>query len=784
MDTKIYLIVVFSLGVWGCSGGGGDGELDAGSGPDSSVGSGEGEACDDANPCRSSFECVTGECVIPGAACASDPDCQGDSYCCIEDCLPAGTTDGFCISYGDGPRGDTNDECLGDIAVGIFQADTQCEWVGPPQGDAFPEHVQVLSTPMVAELIDGYNDSAEIAVMTYNYTDGGSQSAIGSDPAYYGVLRILDGQSCEQLATLDDPANRMIGATPPAIADLNGGGPEIVVQRANSGLVAFTWTGAEWETLWVATGSDIDGAYRWDGPAIHDLNDDGLPEVISAGEVFDGVSGARLNPGQNMTGDSVGSFSILADLNGDNTIELVADDVYSWNAMTNRWELLGPGVDAGLQFAVADFGTPGATPADFDGSALDGIAEIVSAGGNQVQMATIEGQVILSSTSGILGGGPPTIGDFDNDGFPEIATAGGNFYRVLDLDCEHPGNGCEGGFVRWSRTSQDLSSRRTGSSIFDFDGDGQAEAVYADECFSRIYDGNNGDVLYSSFRTSCTWLENPVIADPDRDENTEIIIGSNSNCGISCPAIDPIHPGTTCEDAADCLSGVCDEGLCRCAGPGDCDDGYDCVGPLATSAGAGDVCRAAHPPGVGSTGVRVLRDRLDRWASSRPLWNQHAYSVTNINDDLTTPSTSAWEANQSVAGLNNFRQNTQGAAAAGDLPDITGSIDPHSACISSGNSAQLSATVCNRGKRAVGAAMPATFYAGSVAPENVVCVSYTSGAVPVGGCLEVTCDIGDSVEGEIVLVVNDDGEGGRATVECIDDNNTDRAEIDACVVID
>jgi hypothetical protein len=27
--------------------------------------------------------------------------------------------------------------------------------------------------------------------------------------------------------------------------------------------------------------------------------------------------------------------------------------------------------------------------------------------------------------------------------------------------------------------------------------------------------------------------------------------------------------------------------------------------------------------------VRVLRDRLDRWASSRSLWNQHAYNITN-----------------------------------------------------------------------------------------------------------------------------------------------------------
>ena len=30
----------------------------------------------------------------------------------------------------------------------------------------------------------------------------------------------------------------------------------------------------------------------------------------------------------------------------------------------------------------------------------------------------------------------------------------------------------------------------------------------------------------------------------------------------------------------------------------------------------------------------MLRDQLDRWASSRNLWNQHAYSITNVDDDF------------------------------------------------------------------------------------------------------------------------------------------------------
>jgi hypothetical protein len=46
-----------------------------------------------------------------------------------------------------------------------------------------------------------------------------------------------------------------------------------------------------------------------------------------------------------------------------------------------------------------------------------------------------------------------------------------------------------------SSQTQDCSSAFTGSSVFDFDGNGKAEVVYADEQYMRIYDGTTGDVL-------------------------------------------------------------------------------------------------------------------------------------------------------------------------------------------------------------------------------------------------------------------------------------------------
>ena len=74
-------------------------------------------------------------------------------------------------------------------------------------------------------------------------------------------------------------------------------------------------------------------------------------------------------------------------------------------------------------------------------------------------------------------GGPPTIADMDGDGVPEIGVAGQVYYTVFNRD----------GSVRWKSAIRDRSSNSTGSTVFDFDGDGSVEVVYRDELFLRVY---------------------------------------------------------------------------------------------------------------------------------------------------------------------------------------------------------------------------------------------------------------------------------------------------------
>jgi hypothetical protein len=484
---------------------------------------------------------------------------------------------------------------------------------------------------------------------------------------------------------------------------------------------------------------------------------------------------------------STGYIPVVADVDNDAAPELVtASQLYRWDTATTEWVADGPPLGgANGRVAVADLGTFTANAANDNRGALDGIAEIVTVNAGVLHAYTNGGRSIFSgniqgATPG--NGGAPTIADFDGDGRAEMASAGGTAYTVFDMDCIAGGTAqtCASGRtdgILWFQPSQDLSSNVTGSSVFDFEGDGRAEVVYADECFTRVYDGTSGQVMYSRFRRSCTWYENPIIADVDADFNAEIVVPSNTNCNVVCPALDPIFDGVKCLDDSDCPGAtVCGRempgdtlGRCRCTIDADCGgDGFVCRDPIAGASTAGKVCRAENPGGGTAFGVRVLADQVDRWVNTRTIWNQHAYSVTNIGEDGRVPRTSQWLRNWTQMGLNNFRQNVPGdGLGVGLSPDLT-IRDATVECISGG--ARVSVEVCNRGTEPVARGLPVSVYGGNP-PGALGCTAMTTLNLAPGLCQRVSCDW--PAAGSVgTIVVDDDGTGQSQNLECREDNNS------------
>jgi len=679
-----------------------------------------------------------------------------------------------------------------------FSPALQCSWTGPPAGDSHASHKNVLGTPTVVDFdFDGDPKvhQPSIVFVSYDGEDGGGEAS-RCDSGYHGVIRVIDGATCKQQFNVDMAQVR--ASSPVALADVNlDGRADIVAARCGGGLVAFGYdtTTKAFKLLWTSSPSDTGATVgMWDGPSIYDLDNDGKPEILMGGTVWSNT-GTLIDGALGLLSYSSGFIPVAADLDGNGTVELV-NGVSVWSWQSSKWTLVKSTTLAPGQVAVADFGTFGADPSKDDRGTLDGIAEIAVVSTGTVRIQTADGRVVFGPvTIPAAGtGGPPTVGDFDKDGRAEVAAAASDSYSVFDPDCtgtpvKATCDSLSTTGILWSQVSQDHSSNVTGSSIFDFEGDGAAEAVYADECFTRVYDGKTGEVLYSQWRTSCTWYENPIVADVDGDFNSELVVPSNTNCGIdtTCVAnpnhpkhpttgktLDPLFKGLRCKTALDCPGGTCDSGFCRCTADGDCGGGGFVCGPAVSGTpGTGQVCRAAFGGDV--SGIRVYRDVLDRWVSSRMIWNQHAYSVTHINDDGTVPKTSAWKQNWKQQGLNNFRQNVQGDLDPTSTPDLTAKKQTQLSCDSEGNML-LELQLCNRGTQPVGAGVPVTFYKGPPTSGDVICTAKSAAQIDPGKCEPVSCLWSGAPVGsptDVYGVADDDGTGkGGTTTECEEGNNT------------
>jgi len=704
----------------GGSGGGqgGSGGGEGGEGGGIFTGCASGIVCGSGECCGSGEECVLGACL---AGCATNVRCGADlGVCCAsgEVCLAdkCFAPTGSCLDWADCAEGEfcepTQGTCLPQPPgaplceykppVEALNPILEWSWTGSP---IFPAHNQVINMPIVMDLEkDGTPD---VVIVTSN----------SFDAAGVGYLRALNGKDgAEKWDAANDvylDQYRVQPRATPAVADIDGDGfVEIVALKAGGGLIAFEHDG---KFKWTST--QTDGVTPWTVAlgsgtvAIADLEGDGKAEIVTAGAVFEASGKLRFNGGVyfGANNGTYGAVSIVADLDGALPQEIVggksalrADGTTYWT--TNQID-----------------GYPAIADLDLDGKPE---LVVIAQGTVRVQDPTTGAVLASLAMPGTGAGGPPTIASFDADPNPEIAAANGSAYSVY----EYTATPSPSLAVKWQVPTQDLSSNRTGSSLFDFQGDGVAEVVYNDECYMRVYNGIDGSELYKVENSSATIHEYPVIADVDGDNNTEILVGAN--------------------DLNHKAGGVC---------------AYGAAG-------------ARH-------GVFLYGDAKDNWVRTRKVWNQHAYHITNINADgsLPSPESPSWVA---PAGFNNYRQSNQGAGVF-NAPDLQVSLEASLAPCP--EKVLLRAFVQNKGSQGAAPGVVVTFYRGDDASGTLIGSASTTGTLLPGQyevvTMEYTLSPTDASMAFYVLVDKDD-QGNGFLNECLEDNNGAKLEGVECTGAD
>ncbi len=331
---------------------------------------------------------------------------------------------------------------------------------------------------------------------------------------------------------------------------------------------------------------------------------------------------------------------------------------------------------------------------------LDGKPEVLLIANGHIEIFDGETGVEYRDINLSMGsnGGPPNVDDFDGDGFFEIGTAFSSAYILHDFqdpsaNCpawpevmvddqplpagnpDRTPNGvacasdadCQAGEAvcnlkigqcvclhnGWFRQTEDNSSRVTGSSVFDFNGDGAAEVVYNDECYFRIYNGLDGKVFFKEPSESRTRIEYPIVTDVDNDGNAEIVFGTSNE------------------------SGFCSEGAA-----------YDY-----------------------NDGIEVWGDAGDYWVSARRIWNQHTYHVTNILENGAIPlkEPESWKT-YNGRRYNTYRSNPRQYNTAPDLTLTAMQFSsPDASCGSLGTLLNIVVQVENIGDVIVGPSLVIAF---------------------------------------------------------------------------
>ena len=579
-----------------------------------------------------------------------------------------------------------------------------------------------------------------------------------------------------------DPTDPVTGdACPPLTAD-----PEAV---APNDACDFEVSGFEPVVAWDVPNRRSDAL-----PVVGDIDGDGLPEIVVIWN--DGL----LGPGSIdvLHGDGSGSLwsddsynlgyggaPALADLDGDGSPEIVVVVEYQTSLFgSGDYTLLAYAADGSVAWESAHFVdrefdyASGVIVSDMD---HDGSPEVIAgnvifnADGTTRTASNYDSRGCPADGGFLKEGAFPAVGDLDLDGQEELIT--GN--TITDID----------GRSLW----RDASYSDGAVGIANLDGDPEGEFVVTMYNQVRAHD-TDGTLLWGplEFRTA-NILATPAIGDIDGDGEVEIITaGGNELRAINADGSTLWSARVTDE------SGATGASIFDFDGDGIPEVVYiDEIEMIAFNGADGvikfysdehasatmydypviaDVDSDGHAEIVVvhdafSTGLSVYEDLNDSWAPARGVWNQHAYSITNINDDLSVPAT----ATQNFTNYNNWHSAlalppgaTLGADVGGQILDLC-SLDCDA------GSLRVLVRVNNTGSSDIPAGLPIALYAIDGGDVTLVGTAATEQPLATGvstAGIEIVADAALVAGAEsLYLVVDDDGTGTGTVAECLEEDN-------------
>ncbi len=369
-----------------------------------------------------------------------------------------------------------------------------------------------------------------------DFDGDGQTEIIGNKGTWQGLIEyknllVLDSYDGTVKAEIETPWFRHTGTTLCA-GDVDLDGASEIFFRISGAfrneeairgkMVCYSFDGNTYAQKWMSTETVSNGI-----PSLSDLNRDGIPELIIGNTILNSLTGDILLEGP-ADGANGNGISIVADVLPDEYCGyckdeelIVGNEVYAIhldedNPSNNQLILAnrvfsGSGNHGDGFTVLADMDMDGDLDAIIN-SANDGTTSTLYVWDIQ-QPVIIDHVTIIATTEGHAS--IPAVRDINKDGSPEIVVSSSNSLQLFSFQDQLFSN-------QWAIETNDWSSR-SGSPLFDLNGDGFFEVLHRDQEFFRILSATDGTVLFEDTCRSTNLYEYPVIVDIDEDGAAEIL---------------------------------------------------------------------------------------------------------------------------------------------------------------------------------------------------------------------------------------------------------------------